>query len=106
MVAAALLALAGCGGDDAETAPDESKLGGFGVLEFVVTPERDVVEGENRFQVAVLDHKTHAPFAAESLSVQPLMGSMGHPSPAEPEVSSQGDGLYRLDHVVFSMPGV
>ena len=101
------LLLTGCGGEDSAAEPSGgSKLGGFGRLEFAVTPAQPIIEGENHFHVLLRDAANHAPFDAQSLSVEPLMGSMGHPSPIEPDVIDRGAGSYDVDGVVFSMPGV
>lgn len=42
---------------------------------------------------------------ATKVEIYPWMPSMGHGSPEDPTIVKEQDGSYRLENVVFSMPG-
>lgn len=97
---ALVCALAGCGGADA-TGPTSS-----GDVAITVTPEGDVHRGSNTFTVK-LAAGSIAPGTKEHTSVEvtPWMPAMGHGASTDPTIVETGPGSFRVDEVMFSMPG-
>lgn len=96
---------ADCGAE--ASAPEAST----GRLTIAADPAEPVRRGTNTFVVEVRDtrapHATSdgAPVEGAHVDVVPSMPSMGHGSPVSPTVQPLGGGRYRVDAVVFNMPG-
>lgn len=65
-----------------------------------------LVRGANTLHLEVTSTATGDPVDGLSLSMVPFMPSMGHGSPSEPRVESEGAGSYRAGDVVLTMPGL
>jgi hypothetical protein len=106
LVAACCAALAGCGSSAGGEAEVESAVGARGVMRFTATPEDTLVEGANRFHVELTAVEDDAPIAGAALAAHVTMRSMGHDAPDAPAVSELDHGDYRVDEVIFTMPGL
>jgi hypothetical protein len=98
--------LVGCGSAGGTEAEVESAIGARGVMRFTATPEDTLVEGANRFHVEIAAVANDAPIAGASVDAHVTMRSMGHDAPDAPEVSELEHGDYRIDEVIFTMPGL
>jgi hypothetical protein len=96
-------ACADAGGGDASAA---SEVGTFGRLEFASEPLALPAAGENAFRVTLRDLDSDEPFTGASLAASALMPSMGHTAPEGVHVGEAGAGVYDVEELVFSMPGV
>jgi len=79
-----------------------------GELDVVMRAESgtEPVRGTNTLHLEVTRVSTGDPVDGLALSIVPFMPSMGHGSPSEPRVESEGAGSYRVDDVVLPMPGL
>lgn len=86
------VAIMACGGtsDEAPTA--------VGDVEIALTAAAPVHRGTNTFALTTADD-------ANNVSVTVWMPSMGHGAPSDPRVVKESGSTYRLEDVVFSMPG-
>jgi hypothetical protein len=111
LAAALLLLAAGCSApaDPHENAafPLEA-ITESGELEVVMRGESGAkpVRGTNTLHLEVTRVATGDPADGLSFSLVPFMPSMGHGSPSEPRVESEGAGSYRASDVVLPMPGL
>ncbi len=87
--------------------PDMAAEGAAKKATFKLRTMSDVppVNGKNSWVVQVLD-ATGAPVDGATLSVKPFMPAHGHGASVTPTATGQGNGEYRIDDLVFSMPGV
>ncbi|MEJ7731537.1 MAG: FixH family protein [Polyangiaceae bacterium] len=106
LAAACCAPFAGCSSADGGEAEVESAVGARGVMRFTATPEDTLVEGANRFHVEIVSVEGDAPIAGAALNAHVTMRSMGHDAPGAPEVSELDHGDYRVDEVIFTMPGL
>jgi hypothetical protein len=101
LVTALVLGAPACGGvDDRETTVAE------GNVAIEVAPLRSVQRGINTFSLSI--HAADVmvmPSADANVEVTAWMPAMGHGAPTDPRVVTADDGSYRIDDVVFSMPG-
>jgi hypothetical protein len=106
--AACLVALVccACSGSAGGNELDGQASGAHSVLEFSVSAEGEIHEGANRFHVEVRRAESGEALRGGLVTGRATMRSMGHASPWEPVVQEIGDGVYRIDDVVFTMPGL
>ncbi len=91
--------LAGCGADALEPA-------GTGRLAISAAASEPLHRGTNAFVVEVRDAAgARAAVDGAYLDVTSTMPAMGHGSPVTPKVHALGGGRYRVEEVVFNMPG-
>ena len=101
------LSLAGCG--DAAEQKDEThdgpRVSDQGLFEAHVTPEpAEPTTGQNELMIHLMD-ADGAAVAGAALAVEPWMPAHGHGSPEDPVVTEDGDGMYTVTNLVYSMPG-
>ncbi len=60
--------------------------------------------GKNALELALSDHQGE-PLVGAKLGAEPWMPAHGHGSNTTPVVSELGGGNYRVDDLVFEMPG-
>ena len=70
------------------------------------SPEAVPARGTNALDLDVVRADSEEPVLGLSLSMVPFMPAMGHGSSVVPRCSEAGDGHYRCDDVVLSMPGL
>jgi hypothetical protein len=88
-----VIALVGCAG---EAPVSESS----GPLAIEATPSAEIVRGNNTFSVAVAPRDR-----TTAIEVTTWMPSMGHGASVQPRVIADGEGGFRVENVVFPMPG-
>src|SRR5687768_4659452 len=104
--AAFALALVGCGSSDDDGATAEvERPGAFGHISFRSEPEGELVEGVNAFRVELARLDTREPLPGCHLEAEAVMPSMGHASQEDAVIVEVGTGVYRVDGIVFTMPG-
>lgn len=105
-VALAALALSACASADPapDTGPREA-LGEAEVVLFKVTAETGPREGPNAFAITLHTADDTTPLEDAALQVRAHMPSMAHAAPGNATVEELGEGRYRAQDVVFSMPG-
>lgn len=94
--------LAACGGGG-DAAPTSTAGVSDGEVEIALSSSAAVRRGSNTFTLALSDRA--GAVTAETIAVDPQMPSMGHGSSVTPRVTAQSAGLYRVEDVVFTMPG-
>jgi hypothetical protein len=107
VLVALALAFAGCG--DVEGGDDPTHEGPVisdqGLYEAHVTPDPSPPQtGENELMMHVMTPEGDG-VEGLTLTAEPWMPAHGHGSPEEPAVEEQGDGMYAVTNLVYSMPG-
>jgi hypothetical protein len=87
------IVLMGCAGEAPAT---ESS----GPLAIEAAPSAELVRGNNTFSVTVAPRDR-----ATAIEVSTWMPSMGHGASVQPKVIADGEGGFRVENVVFPMPG-
>jgi hypothetical protein len=98
--------VAACGdSDDGDPSHDDAVVSEQGLFEAHVSiAPHPPVTGANEMQVHLMDASGEAVTEAK-VEVEPWMPGHGHGSPETPVVAEDGDGMYTVTDVVFSMPG-
>lgn len=103
--------LAGCGGhehdghDDHHVHRGSTATGDDGKIQLTLRTEPSpVTTGTNVFFVTVKD-ADGAPLTEARVGVDVFMPAHGHGSSGDPETTEIGEGEYRIDDVIFQMPG-
>lgn len=107
LVLAVALVVAGCGDvDDSEgDHQDGPVVSEQGLYHAHVTADPSTPEtGENTLMMHVMTPEGQG-VEGLRLSVEPWMPAHGHGSPEVPEVEENGDGMYTVTNLVYSMPG-
>ena len=86
-----LVTMTACGGAEEPLPVEQSDVP-------ISIAETSVRRGSNTFSLKTATDAT-------AVEVTVWMPSMGHGAPSEPRVVKEQDGSYRLEDVVFSMPG-
>jgi hypothetical protein len=109
--AVALLAIAvACGNDGGRSeesfpeTPYTTVNGAKVAVELRTAPEQPPSRGVASMQLRVSD-RAAAPVDGLALDVVAWMPAHGHGSNVKPKITAEGEGTYRLDDVVFTMPG-
>lgn len=100
----AAISLPACSSDEA--GDPSTAVGSAGLIEFHAEPAREPAEGENAFHVELRDAASRDPMTGATLKVSAVMPSMGHEAPGDSVVTEVGGGVYDVDDLVFSMPGL
>ena len=102
------LLLCGCGFDStSEDQGNQSQvISDTGVfhLELIPKASRNLV-GLNRYEIMLSDGQGIAVEQAQ-LTIVPWMPDHGHGTDREPSISPMGNGVYEVDDVVYTMPGL
>ena len=111
LAAVAVALLIGCSSSAEEPghgAGVTNVLSESGALRVVLhaSPEAVPVRGTNDLDLDVVRVDSEEPVLGLALSMVPFMPAMGHGSAVVPHCSEAGDGHYRCDDVVLSMPGL
>jgi hypothetical protein len=85
------LVMMACGGADEAPAPE-------GDVAIALIADAPVHRGTNTFALTTVDDATR-------VEVMAWMPSMGHGAPVDPRVVKQSGSTYRIEDVMFSMPG-
>lgn len=96
----------GCGGEDAPVLSDPLEEGAWGHFEFELLPLGEPGEGVNSFHLKLRDLSTAEPIAGAHLSVSALMPAMGHEAPEGMRQREMNSGVYLIENLVFTMPGL
>jgi hypothetical protein len=92
------LSLVACG-SEAPVATESSRETS-GEMRIEASPTAELVRGANTFSVTVSPDDLDT-----SLEVTTWMPAMGHGASVKPTVVSEKPGIFRVENVVFSMPG-
>lgn len=100
--------LVGCSGDARE---DHGQMvvtsdGGALLVTIASEPAERPVRGNNRITFHIESTSTGEPLDDLELEMAPFMPAHGHGSSQEPALTPLGDGRYRFDDVVLTMPGL
>ncbi len=96
-VLASWFLLAACGGENlTPTVLDDE-------LAIELSPNGDVRRGSNTFTLTL--SSPSGAVTADTIVVDPQMPAMGHGSSVTPKVVAESGGRYRIEEVVFTMPG-
>ena len=96
--------LLSCGSEDQENLYEVvSDNGGF-VLELIPKASINLV-GLNRYELILSDEQAIAVEQAQ-ITIIPWMPDHGHGTDREPSIVPMGDGVYAVEDVVYTMPGL
>lgn len=62
-------------------------------------------KGQNTWTLRLLDGSGE-PVTGAELEATPFMPDHGHGAPLKPAVTEQADGTYRIERMIFQMPGI
>jgi YtkA-like len=103
------LASAGCSGPSGTEATAEwTVVSDSGALRVTTStePAGAMVRGRNAIVFEIVAVSDGAPVDGLDLTMTPFMPSHAHVAPEQPPSASLGQGRYRFDGVVLSMPGL
>ncbi|AWV89428.1 FixH family protein [Bradymonas sediminis] len=106
-----LAGLSACGGDDdADAAQHEQhddtllvSANGHFQAELHAMPEAPVT-GINMVHLKLLDAQ-NTPVSGATIEVEPFMPAHGHGTPEAPTVAEDGEGMYTISNIKYTMPG-
>ncbi|MCB0221973.1 MAG: FixH family protein, partial [Chrysiogenetes bacterium] len=108
LVFAVLAATATAGGCDSDNYPLLSQMliseNGYYMAELATDPLQPVVKGPQSASLYLMD-SAQEPITGATIDVEPWMPSMSHGSTETPVVSEDGDGMYTITNIVFTMHG-
>lgn len=78
---------------------------GYYMAEITTDPQQPVAKGPHTATFKLMD-ADQEPITGATIDVEPWMPSMNHGSTATPVVSEDGDGMYTITNIVFTMHGV
>lgn len=108
LVLAVLAAAATAGACNSDTYPLLSQMliseNGYYMAELTTDPLKPVVKGPQSASLYLMDD-AQEPITGATIGVEPWMPSMNHGSTATPIVSEDGDGMYTITNIVFTMHG-
>ncbi len=102
------LLLLGCGSDRTSDEQENqyavvSDNGGFS-LDLIPKASMNLV-GLNRYEIILSDGQG-APVEQAQIAIIPWMPDHGHGTDREPIITPMGNGVYEVDDVVYTMPGL